>query len=305
MDLPLDVAPDVAAALHSGVPVVALESTIIAHGLPWPQNLDVGRELETAVRAGGAVPATVAVVRGRIHVGLGAAALEDLARHGSDYRKAAAADLAVHLARRGSAATTVSATAMIAARAGIRVFATGGIGGVHRGATNDISQDLVALAQAPIAVVSAGAKAILDLPRTLEALETLGVLVVGYRTGELPAFYTPTSGLPLDHRIDDLGELAHACGLRWRLGQGGVLVCNPIPAAHALDRGAIDAAIAASLAEAESAGVVGKRLTPFLLARIAAVTGGAAVAANRALARHNAEVGAALAVALAHPSQAT
>jgi pseudouridine-5'-phosphate glycosidase len=305
MDLPLDVAPDVAAALKSGVPVVALESTIIAHGLPWPENLDVAHELEAAVRAGGAVPATIAVARGRIHVGLGAAALEDLARHGSDYRKAAAADLAVHLARRGSAATTVSATAMIAARAGIRVFATGGIGGVHRGATNDISQDLVALAQAPIAVVSAGAKAILDLPRTLEALETLGVLVVGYRTAELPAFYTPTSGLPLDHRIDDLGELALACTLRWRLGQGGVLVCNPIPAAHALDAGAIDAAIAASLAEAESAGVIGKRLTPFLLARIAAVTGGAAVAANRALARHNAAVGAALAVALAHPSQAT
>jgi pseudouridylate synthase len=298
MDLPVDIAPEVAEAVATGVPVVALESTIIAHGLPWPENLAVGTELESTVRAGGAIPATIAVARGRIRVGLGPAELEDLARRGGHYRKAGAADLAVHLARKGDAATTVSATAMLAARAGIRVFATGGIGGVHRGPSADVSHDLVALAQAPIAVVSAGAKAILDLPRTLEALETLGVLVVGYRTGELPAFYTPSSGLVLDHRIDEPDELACACALRWRLGQGGVLVCNPIPAEHALDAVAIDAAVAAALGEAEAAGIAGKRLTPFLLARIAAVTGGAAVAANRALARHNAAVGADLAVAL-------
>jgi pseudouridine-5'-phosphate glycosidase len=299
MDLPVDLSPDVADALATGAPVVALESTIIAHGLPWPENLEVAGELEDAVRDGGAVPATIAVARGRVRVGLAGADLADLARRGAQYKKAGAADLAVHLARGGDAATTVSATAMLAARAGIRVFATGGIGGVHRGTSADVSHDLVAMAQAPVAVVSAGAKAILDLPRTLEALETLGVLVVGYRTGELPAFYTPSSGLTLDHRVDEIDTLAATCAVRWRLGQGGVLVCNPIPAEHALEAAEIDRAIAAALAEAEAAGVGGKRLTPFLLSRIAAVTGGAAVVANRALARHNAAVAADLAVALA------
>jgi len=306
MTLVTVVAAEVAAALADGGAVVALESTLVAHGLPWPQNLEVARELEAVVRGGGAVPATIAVVRGQVRVGLEAAALEDLARRGADYRKAGAADLAVHLARGGDAATTVSATAALAARAGIRVFATGGIGGVHRGDGADISHDLVAMAQAPVAVVSAGAKAILDLPRTLEALETLGVLVVGLGTAELPAFYTRSSGLSLEHRVDDVIELARVCALRWRgLGQGGVLVANPIPAAAALEPAAIDGAIAAALAAAEVTGVTGKQLTPFLLARIAAATGGAAIAANRALARSNAEVGAALAVALAAVDRAT
>ncbi len=295
----LDVAPEVAAALAAGGPVVALESTIVAHGLPYPDNLDVARELEATVRDGGAVPATIAVVAGRIRIGLDEAALGSLAEHGAVFAKSGAGELAVHLARGGDAATTVSATAVLAARAGIRVFATGGIGGVHRGSTGDVSHDLPALARTPIAVISAGAKAILDLPRTLETLETLGVLVIGYGTDELPAFYTRRSGLRLDHRVDDAGALAAICRARWTgLGQGGVLVCNPIPAAAALDEATIEAAITEALAVADAEGVTGKRLTPFLLARLARVTGGAAVAANRALARHNAAVGAALAVAL-------
>ena len=297
--LPLDVAPEVADALAAGGAVVALESTIVAHGLPYPDNLAVARALEAAVRGGGAVPATIAVVAGRVKVGLDDAALAALAEHGARFAKTGAGELAVHLARGADAATTVSATAVIAARAGIRVFATGGIGGVHRGATGDVSHDLPALARTPIAVVSAGAKAILDLPRTLETLETLGVLVVGYGTGELPAFYTRSSGLALDHRVDDARALAAICRMRWDgLHQGGVLVCNPIPEDAALDRAMIDGAIDEALAAADAEGVTGKRLTPYLLARLARVTGGAAVAANRALAANNARVGAALAAAL-------
>jgi pseudouridylate synthase len=296
----LVVSSEVERARAAGAPVVALESTIVAHGLPWPENLEVARALEAAVRRAGAVPATIAVVGGALRVGLDDPALAALAREGARFPKAGAADLAVHLARGGDAATTVSATATIAARAGIRVFATGGIGGVHRGDAGDVSHDLAVLAGTPIAVVSAGAKAILDLPRTLEALESLGVLVIGLDTDELPAFYTRASGLRLEHRADDLDDLARICDVRWRLlGQGGVLVCNPIPAAAELPADRIEPVIAAGLAAAAAAGVAGKALTPFLLARIAAATGGAAVAANRALAVHDAEVAGALAVALA------
>jgi pseudouridylate synthase len=290
---------EVAGALASGAPVVALESTIIAHGLPYPDNLDVALALEGAVRAGGATPATIAVVGGVVRVGLDERTLGQLAAEGPRFAKAGATDLAVHVARRSDAATTVSATAAIAARAGIRVFATGGIGGVHRGDAGDVSLDLTALARTPIAVVSAGAKAILDLPRTLEALETLGVLVIGFGTGELPGFYTRTTGLRLEHRVDEVDELAAICRARWDgLGQGGVLVCNPIPAEHALDPALIDRVIAEAIEAAADAGAAGKRLTPFLLQRIATATGGLAVRANRALAIHNAGVGARLAVAL-------
>jgi len=293
-------APEVEAARKAGRPIVALESTILAHGLPWPDNLAVGRALEDAVRDGGAVPATIAVVDGKPHVGLPPAVLEQLARGGARFAKAGATDLALHLVRGTSAATTVSATAVLAARAGIRVFATGGIGGVHRGDGGDVSHDLVALSRLPIAVISAGAKAILDLPRTVELLETLGVLVIGYRTDELPAFYHRASGVPLDHRSDDIPELAAICRARWNeLNAGGVLVCNPIPEDAALDATAIDIAIATALAEATAAKITGKQLTPHLLARLAQVTGGASIRANRALALHNAEVGAQLAVALA------
>lgn len=293
-------APEVAAAHAAGRPLVALESTIIAHGLPWPDNLAIARELEATVRAAGAVPATIAVVDGRCQVGLSDEVLERLARDGGRFAKASAIDLAIHIVRGSSAATTASATAVLAARAGIRVFATGGIGGVHRGDTGDVSHDLVALARTPIAVVSAGAKAILDLPRTVEVLESLGVLVVGYRTDEFPAFYTGRSGVVLDHRVDGVAELAAIARARWDdLEAGGILVGNPIPEAAALDATAIDIAIATALAEATAARITGKQLTPFLLARLAQVTGGASIRANRALAVHNAQVAGELAVALA------
>jgi pseudouridine-5'-phosphate glycosidase len=297
---PTVTSPEVAAALASGAPVVALESTIVAHGLPYPDNLAVARELEAIVRAAGAVPATIAIVRGQVRVGLDDATLAELAERGPGFAKAGATDLAVHLARGSDAATTVGATAVLAVAAGIRVFATGGIGGVHRGDAADVSNDLTVLAKVPLAVVSAGAKAILDLPRTLEALETLGVLVIGHRCDHFPAFYTRSSGLRLEHRVDDVGELARICRTRWqRLGQGGVLVCNPIPEADALPDGELDAAIADALDQAGAANVTGKRLTPFLLAYLARSTSGRAVRANRALAGHNARVAAELAVALA------
>jgi pseudouridine-5'-phosphate glycosidase len=293
-------APEIVEARAAGRPVVALESTIVAHGLPWPDNLAIARELEATVRAHGGAPATIAVVDGKPHIGLTDDTLAHLARDGGRFAKAGATDLAVHLVRGTSAATTVSATAVLAARAGIRVFATGGIGGVHRGTSGDVSHDLVALARTRIAVVSAGAKAILDLPRTLELLETLGVLVVGYRTGELPAFYHRASGVVLDHRVDTVRELAAIARARWdELDGGGILVCNPIPEAAALDATAIDIAIATALAEATAASIGGKALTPFLLARLAQVTGGASIRANRALALHNAQVATELAVALA------
>jgi pseudouridine-5'-phosphate glycosidase len=297
--LDLMFSPEVAEARVARRPVVALESTLVAHGLPWPHNLEVARELEHTVRDGGAVPATIAVVAGKPCIGLDADRLEAIARDGAKYTKAGAADLAVHLARRTSAATTVSATSLLAQRAGIRVFATGGIGGVHRGDTGDVSHDLIALARTPIAVISAGAKAILDLPRTAELLETLGVLVMGYRTDELPAFYTGRSGVRLEHFVADVEQLAAIARRHWDdLHGGGILVCHPIPKAAALDAAVIDAAIEAAVAEAKASGVTGKRLTPHLLARVAEVTGGASIRANRALAVHNAALAAELAVAL-------
>jgi len=304
--LALQLSPEVTAAVEavrdrsSGAAaprIVALESTLVAHGLPWPDNLEVARELEAAVRVGGAVPATIAILDGRACIGLDAGALERVARGGRELAKAGATDLAVHLARGTSAATTVSATAVLAARAGIRVFATGGIGGVHRGDAGDVSHDLVALARTPIAVVSAGAKAILDLPRTAELLETLGVLVVGWRTDELPAFYSPRSGIRIDHTVAGAAELAPIVRSHWDdLGGGGVLVCSPIPADAALLD--LEEPIERALADAAAAHITGKRLTPYLLARLAEVTGGASIRANRALALHNAQVAAELAVAL-------
>jgi pseudouridylate synthase len=290
---------EVAAALDAAQPVVALESTIVAHGLPWPHNLEVAQELEAAVRRGGATPATIAIFDGEVRIGLAAAELERLARDGQRFVKAGTTDLAPALARRGCAATTVSATSTLASEAGIRVFATGGIGGVHRGDAFDVSHDLVALSRTPIAVVSAGAKSLLDLPRTLEALETLGVLVLGHRCAELPAFYRRSSGLALAHRADTVAELAAIAWTHWsRLGGQGVLVANPIPVEAELPAELIEPVLASALAAAAAEGLSGKALTPFLLAQIAAATGGRAVAANRALAVHNAEVGAALAVAI-------
>lgn len=296
----LALSDEVRAALDGGRAVVALESTIVAHGLPWPENLEVGRALEQAVREGGAVPATVAVLGGRLTVGLGGAELERLAREPGSFVKAGVADLGPACARGLDAATTVSGTAFAAARAGIRLFATGGIGGVHRGDPSDVSSDLTTLARVPVAVVSAGAKAILDLPRTLEALETLAVPVLGYRTDELPAFYTRRSGLRLEHRAETPAEVAAVLHARWALGEpGGVLVANPIPDEHALEPAFIDAAIEAALLEAEVRGVRGKALTPFLLADLAERTGRRSLAANRALAVSNARLAAEVAGELA------
>ncbi|MDX2090305.1 MAG: pseudouridine-5'-phosphate glycosidase [Kofleriaceae bacterium] len=295
----LVIAPEVEAARGKGEPIVALESTIVAHGLPWPENFEIAKELEETVRSFGAIPATCAIIEGQPRVGLDVPTLERLAREGAQIAKATATDVAVHLVRKSSAATTVSATSMLAARAQIRTFATGGIGGVHRGDHGDVSHDLVSLARTPIAVVSAGAKAILDLPKTLETLETFGVLVIGYQTSELPAFYTRTSGLTLDHRADSITELATIARQHWDLGGGGILVCNPIPEEHELDRDMIGGVIEAAIKEAEARDVSGKRLTPFLLERLAMATGGASIRANRALAVHDARVAAELAVALA------
>jgi pseudouridylate synthase len=290
-----DFSDEVAAAIAQGAPLLALESTIVAHGLPWPANLEIGRALEQAARDAGAVPATIAVFDGAAQIGLSDAQLERLAREANAFVKAAAADLPVILSRGGNAATTVSATATLAARAGIRVFATGGIGGVHRGDAMDVSSDLTTLSKTPIAIVSAGAKAILDLPRTLEVLETLGVLVIGFGTHEFPAFYSRHSGLRLEHCCDTVEQLARVLEARWALDQGGVLIANPIPQEAALPGTQIESAIAEALALAARDRISGKALTPFLLSELARTTGGASVRANRALALNNVRVGAALA----------
>ena len=299
MTIDLHFSTEVADAIAQGAPVLALESTIVAHGLPWPDNLDIGRALEQAARDAGAIPATIAVFDGIARIGLSDAPLERLAREASAFVKAGAADLAVIIARGGNAATTVSATATLAARAGIRVFATGGIGGVHRDDVMDVSSDLTTLARTPIAVVSAGAKSILDLPRTLEVLETLGVLVLGYGTDEFPAFYTRRSGLRLEHRCDTIEDVARIAAARWALGQGGILVANPIPEVAELPGAQINAAIEQAVAAAARDGISGKALTPHLLSELARATGGASIRANRALALSNVRLGAALAQALA------
>ncbi len=296
----LSIGAEVAASLAAGGPVVALESTIITHGMPFPQNLQMARGVEQVVRDAGAVPATIAVIDGRLSVGLDSAELERLATAGARAAKASARDLAPLLARGATAGTTVAATIRIAALAGIAVFATGGIGGVHRGAerTFDVSADLLELAATPVAVVCAGAKSILDLPKTLEVLETQGVPVLGYRTDEFPAFFARSSGLRLDHRLDGPAEAARAIALHRALGRGGTLIANPIPEADALDGAAIEARIAAAVAEAEAQGVAQKALTPFLLARIVDLTEGRSLRANIALVRNNAAVAAAIALEL-------
>lgn len=293
----LDVLPEVAGALTRGAPVVALESTVIAHGLPWPENLAMGRRLEAVVRESGAVPATVAVLGGRLRVGLGLDELEHLAQGGLP--KLSQRDLSWAVARGGDGATTVSATMHIAHLAGIRVFATGGIGGVHRGDRWDVSADLPELARTPVIVVCAGAKAILDLPATLEWLETHAVPVLGYGTDEFPAFFTRSTGLPLEARVDSPAEAAAVAQASWRNRLvTGVLVCAPCPPEVALPRERAEPAIEAALAEASTRGVAGKAITPFLLARVAELTGGESRTANQALLERNARLAAEIAVAL-------
>lgn len=286
-------------AVDAGAPVVALESTLLAHGLPFPASLDVGRALEARVREGGAVPATVAVLDGHLRAGLDDRALERVARGGLE--KLGSRDLGVALARKKSGATTVSATMVAAARAGIRVFATGGIGGVHRelDVALDVSTDLTELARTPVAVVCAGAKSILDLPRTSELLETLGVPVIGWRTSELPAFYSAESGLPVSVVGEDAAEVAAILREHFALGLGGALVVVPPPVERAMPGAEVEAHVAQALAAAKAAGIRGKALTPFLLAELARSTGGRSVATNRALVEQNARVAASIAVALA------
>lgn len=298
---PLCFSAETASALAARQPLVALESTIITHGMPFPANFETARAVEDEVRAAGAVPATIAVLGGRIQIGLDPEALAALAQT-QNVRKLSRADLAVALVAGWTGATTVAATMIAARLAGIEVFATGGIGGVHRGAATsfDISADLEELAQTPVTVVASGAKAILDLPKTLEFLETKGVPVIACGQDALPAFWSRDSGLPAPLRLDDPALIAAAHRMRGRLGlPGGQLVANPIPPEAEIPAAAMEPHIAAALAAAEAEGIAAKAVTPFLLARIGAATGGAALAANIALVRNNARLAARIAVALA------
>ncbi len=290
--------PDVAAALAQGQPVVALESTVIAHGLPRPQNLETARQLEQIVRAEGATPATIALIKGRICIGLDADQLEHIAAT-HDVHKLSLRDLAVAVARGWDGATTVASTCWIAERAGIDVFATGGIGGVHRGALPDVSADLPELARAKLTVVCAGAKSVLDLPATREWLETHGLTVVGYGCDELPAFYTRRSGLPVDVRVDTVAEVAALVRARRALEIiGALLVTVPVPATSEVPAEVLQTTLAEALAAAAAAGVGGRELTPFLLARMSERSGGATLRANLALLEQNARLAAQIAVIL-------
>jgi pseudouridine-5'-phosphate glycosidase len=303
---PLDVRPEIAEALRAGVPVVALESTLIAHGLPRPHNLETARAAEIAVRDAGAVPATIAVLDGRPTVGLTDVEIERLAQ-AKDVLKASRRDLAAAVAGGRTAATTVAATMALAHAAGLRVFATGGIGGAHREpASNawDISSDLNELSRTPVAVVCAGAKSILDIPRTLEILETLGVPVVGYGCDEFPGFYLNSTGEPASARVDTPAEAARLLAAHWGLGGAGVVLAQPVVEKVALGHDEFDAALAVAEREAESAGVRGPALTPFLLARLAELTGGKSLRANRELIVANARLAAEVARALVPGSRA-
>ena len=297
----LDVAPEVREALAAGRPVVALESTIISHGMPYPKNVETALLVEQTIRDNGAVPATIAVIGGRLKAGLSRDEIEYLGKAGRSVAKASRRDLPALVARGADGATTVATTMIIAHMAGIRIFATGGIGGVHRGAevTMDISADLEELAQTPVMVVCAGAKSILDLGLTLEYLETKGVPVLGYGTEELPAFYTRQSGFRVDYRVDSPEELAAIYRAQRDMDyRGGMLVTNPIPAEYAMDKAVIDKAIDEALRAAGEQGVRGKETTPFLLAKVVELTGGDSLESNIKLVLNNAALAAKTAACL-------
>ena len=301
MNTYLDIAPEVKKALDEGRPVVALESTIISHGMPYPKNVETALLVEQTIRDNGAVPATVAVIGGRLKAGLSREEIEYLGKAGRKVAKASRRDLPALVARKADGATTVATTMIIAHMAGIGIFATGGIGGVHRGAetTMDISADLEELAQTPVMVVCAGAKSILDLGLTLEYLETKGVPVLGYGTEELPAFYTRKSGFGVDYRVDSPEELAAIFRAQRELNyKGGMLVTNPIPEEYAMDKAVIDAAIEQALAEAKEQGIHGKETTPFLLAKVVELTAGESLDSNIQLVLNNARLAARTAAAL-------
>ena len=297
----LEVSPEVQQALDQGKPVVALESTIISHGMPYPQNMETALNVERIIRENGAVPATVAILGGKLKLGLTHEEIEYLGKKGQAVIKASRRDLAVLVARGEDGATTVATTMFIAALAGVQVFATGGIGGVHRGAevTMDISADLEELARTPVMVVCAGAKSILDLGLTLEYLETKGVPVVGYGTNELPAFYTSKSGFSVDYRMDTPQEVADAFAAARGLNLGGMLVTNPIPDEFAMDPDVINKAIDDAVAEAKAQGIHGKQTTPFLLAKVKELTGGDSLDSNIHLVYNNAKLAAQIAACLA------
>ena len=289
----LDISPEVQQALAEGKPVVALESTIISHGMPYPKNVETAMLVEKTIRENGAVPATIAIIGGRLKAGLSADEIEYLGKSGRKVAKVSRRDLAAIVARGADGATTVPTTMIIAHMAGISVFATGGIGGVHRGAetTMDISADLEELGSTPVMVVCAGAQSILDLGLTLEYLETKGVPVVGYGTDELPAFYTRRSGFGVDYRVDSPAELAAMFKAQQELGmKGGMLVTNPIPEQYAMDKEVIDAALDQAIAESKAQGIHGKETTPFLLARVVELTGGDSLESNIQLVLNNAVV---------------
>ena len=297
----LQLSPKVKAALREGRPVIALESTIISHGMPYPENVRTALDCERVARDHGAEPATIAVLGGKLCAGLTEDQIEYLGKAGTRMQKASRRDLPVLVSRMQDGATTVSATMIIAALAGIRVFATGGIGGVHRGAQTsmDISADLEELSQTPVAVVCAGAKAILDLGLTLEYLETRGVPVIGYGTDELPAFYTRESGLQVDCRMDTPEEIARAIRAQRAMGYpGGMLIANPIPLEYAMPKDVIDSAIDQSLREADAQGIHGKAVTPFLLAKVVELTGGRSLESNIRLVFNNVKLAAQIASAL-------
>ncbi len=301
----LSISPAVKKALAAGQPVVALESTIITHGMPYPQNLEMARNVEAVIEKHGAVPATIAIMDGKFKVGVTAKDLERLAQTGGKAAKASRRDVSALLASDAIAGTTVATTMMAAEAAGISVFATGGIGGVHRGAetTFDISADLDELGRTQVAVVCAGAKSILDIPKTLEVLESKGVPVLGYGTDDFPAFWARTSGGKVDHRVDSFKDAAKIIALQFALGLGGVLVANPIPESHALDKDEIEGRINEAIKGAEAEGVGRKELTPFLLKRIFELTAGKSLVANIALVENNAMVAAGIAVAMAKLAQ--
>ena len=297
----LSVNPEVQKALDEGRPVVALESTIISHGMPYPKNVETALNVERIIREHGAVPATIAIIKGKITVGCSKEEIEYLGKRGLDVPKASRRDLPVLLARGEDGATTVTTTMIGAALAGVKVFATGGIGGVHRGAetTMDISADLEELAQTPVLVVCAGAKSILDIGLTLEYLETKGVPVIGYGTEDMPAFYTRKSGFGVDYRLDTPDEIADAFAAKLDLGlKGGMLVTNPIPEQYSMEPDYINANISAALKECEELGITGKKITPFLLDKIQKLTGGASLEANIQLVYNNVALGAEIAKSL-------
>ncbi len=301
MNTNLELSQEVAAALKAKKPIVALESTIISHGMPYPQNRETAIAVEKIVRDAGAVPATIAVIGGKLKAGLTVEEIEYIAKKGHDVTKVSRRDFPFVIANKADGATTVAGTMIVAQMAGIKIFATGGIGGVHRDGNNtfDISADLQELAKTSVAVICAGVKSILDIALTLEYLETCGVPVVGYGTDEFPAFYTRNSGLKVEYRLDRAADIAHMLDAKWAMGlSGGVVIANPIPVEYAMDASLIDRAIEASLAEAKTLNIRGKETTPFLLAKIKELTGGDSLDSNIQLVYNNARLAAEIAVSL-------